>query len=95
MGWTVGLEPSTVEHSGHVQDMHGLPGMGWTLGLELSTVGRSGHVRDIPWLPRTLRLDGQWECSHLEWDTWDVSGMSLDSRMVRTVGLHPFRVVYV
>ena len=25
MGWTVGLEPSTVGHSGHVQDVPGLP----------------------------------------------------------------------
>ena len=26
MGWTVGLEPSRVGHSGHVQDVPGLPG---------------------------------------------------------------------
>ena len=37
----------------------------------------SGHVRDVPWLPGTLGWDGQWDCSHLEWDAWDVSGMSL------------------
>ena len=33
MGWTVGLEPSGVGHSGHVQDIRELSrtlGMGWT-----------------------------------------------------------------
>ena len=30
MGWTVGLEPSRVRHSGHVRDVPGLPGtLGW------------------------------------------------------------------
>ena len=30
MGWTVGLEPSRVGHSGHVRDVPGLPGtLGW------------------------------------------------------------------
>ena len=35
------------------------------------------------------------DCSHLEWDAWDVSGMSLglwDSGMEWTVGLQPSRV---
>ena len=30
MGWTVGLEPSTVGHWGHIRDVPGLPGtLGW------------------------------------------------------------------
>ena len=66
MGWTVGLEPSTVGHSGHVRASWS-SGMGWTVGLEPSTVG---HVRHIPGLPGTLGWVGQWDCSHLEWDAW-------------------------
>ena len=104
MGWTVRLEPSRVGHSGHVQDVPGLPGtlgrtvglqpsrvgrlgcvwdvpgtLGWdgTVGLEPSRVGHSGHVQDVPGLPGTLGWDGQWDCSHLEWEARDVSGMSL------------------
>ena len=34
MGWTVGLEPSTVGRSGHVQDIPGLPGtLEWDSGI--------------------------------------------------------------
>ena len=35
------------------------------------------YVQDVPELPRTLGWDGQRNCSHLEWDAWDMSGMSL------------------
>ena len=52
-------------------------GMGWTVRLEPSRVGHLGHVQNVPGLPGTLGWDGQWNCSHLEWDAWDVSGMSL------------------
>ena len=71
---------STVGHSGHVQDVPGLPRdsrMRW----RALPVGCSGHVRDR-----------QWDCSHLEWDTWDVSGMSLCFLGLWTVGLEPPRV---
>ena len=47
-------------------------GMGWTVGLQPSRVGSSGCVWDVPW---TLGWDGQWDCSHLGWDAWDVSGL--------------------
>ena len=60
-------------------------GMRWTVGLEPSTVGRLGHIQDVPGIPRTLGWDGQWDCSHLEWD-------SRDSGMGWTVGLQPSRV---
>ena len=69
--------------------------MGWTLGLEPSTVGRSGQVRDIPWLPGILGWDGQWDCSHLEWDTWDVSGVSLGLWDGMDSGIADIRVGYV
>ena len=128
MGWTLGLEPSTVGRLRHVQDVPWLPGtlgwdgqwdlqpsrvgrlgcvrdvpgtlgwdgqwdlewdiwdmsgtslgfprlwMGWTVRLEPSRVGHSRHVQDVPGLSGTLGWDGQWDCSHLEWDTWDVPG---------------------
>ena len=51
--------------------------MGWTVGMELSRVGESGHVQDVPGLPGTLGRDGQWEWSCLEWESRDMSRMSL------------------
>ena len=36
-----------------------------------SAVGHSGHVLDVPSIPGTLGWEGQ-----LDWDAWDVSGMS-------------------
>ena len=48
--------------------------MGWTVGLEPSAVGHSGCV---PGLPGTQGWDGQWGWSTLQWDTQDMSGMSL------------------
>ena len=51
--------------------------MGWTVGLQPSTVGCLGCVWDVLELPRTLGWDGQWDWSHLEWDTLDISGMTL------------------
>ena len=38
------------------------------------------YVQDVPELPRTLGWDGQRNCSHLEWDAWNMSGMFLGSR---------------
>ena len=70
-------------HSGTLGTCPGCPwaswdsGMRWTGGLEPSTVGRLGHVWDVPGIPGTLGWDGQWDCRHLEWDTRDMSGMSL------------------
>ena len=45
--------------------------------LEPSRVGQLGHVQDVPGLPETLGWDGQWEWSCLEWDSRDMSRISL------------------
>ena len=52
-------------------------GTGWTVGMELSRVGESGHVQDVRGLPGILGRDGQWEWSCLEWESRDMSRMSL------------------
>ena len=68
-------------HSGTLGTCPGCPwaswdsGTGWTVGLEPFTVGRSGRIRHVPGLPGTLGWDGQWDCSHLVWDDWDVPGL--------------------
>ena len=49
-------------------------GMGWTVGLEPPAVGHSGRV---PGLPGTQGWDGQLDWSPQQWDTRDMSGMSL------------------
>ena len=51
--------------------------MGWRVGMEPSRVGHLGHVQDVPGLPGTLGWDGQWEWSCLEWESRDMSRMSL------------------
>ena len=47
------------------------------MGLEPSRLGHSEHVWNVPGLPGTLGRDGQWDWSHLDWDTRNMSGMSL------------------
>ena len=51
--------------------------MGWTVGLEPSRVGHSGYVWDVPGLPGTLGWDDQWDWSPPQWNTRDMSMMSL------------------
>ena len=65
-------------HSGHVQDIPGLLGtLDGIEGLEPSRVGHSGHVQDVPRLHKALGWDAQWEWSCLEWDSRDMSRVSL------------------
>ena len=72
MGWTVGLEPSTIGRSGRIRDVPGLHG---TLGWDGH--GDCSHLEwDDPGMYLGfLGLLEDW--SLLEWDAWDMSGMSL------------------
>ena len=57
MGWTVGLEPSRVGHSGHVQDVPGLP-------------GTQGWDRQWDWSPPQWDTRGMSRISLGFWELW-------------------------
>ena len=58
-----------------VSPIPGLCGIGRTVEFKHCAVGYLGYVQDVPGL--YVGLEGQLDSSTAQWDTWDISGMSL------------------